>query len=275
MGNSLENCLFWPNSGDRTDMNYQRLSHAYMITGTDADRRKDTAIRLAASLLCTGENAPCSRCRDCRKVFSGIHPDVIFVERQPDTKGQLHRELLVDQIRSMTSDAVIAPNEASRKVYILPEADRMNLPAQNALLKALEDPPGHACFLLCAAAADSLLPTVRSRCVRLDDTERTVSLPPLSPLTEAYLQAAASADPAEMTLYCMLRTKLTREETEVFLSETADALADILCLRRPNPGLDREHIFHISALMDRAQDYLRHNLSPKQIFGVLAAETLR
>lgn len=275
MGNSLENCLFWPCPGDRIAMNNHRLSHAYMITGPDAARRKETAVRLAASLLCTEENTPCSRCRDCRKVFGGIHPDVIFVERQPDAKGQLHRELLVDQIRSMTSDAVIAPNEASRKVYILSEADRMNIPAQNALLKALEDPPGHACFLLCAAAADALLPTVRSRCVRLDDTERVDSLPPLSPLTEAYLQTAAGADPAETALFCMLRTKLSKEETEAFLSETADALADILCLRRPNPGLSRENIFHISALMDRAQDYLRHNLSPKQIFGVLAAETLR
>lgn len=246
-----------------------------MITGTDAARRKDTALRLAASLLCPEENAPCTRCRDCRKVFAGIHPDVISVERQPDTKGQLHRELLVDQIRDMTADAVIAPNEASRKVYILPEADRMNLPAQNALLKALEDPPGHACFLLCAAAADSLLPTVRSRCVRLDDTARTVTLAPLSPLTEAYLLAAAKGDIGEITLFCMLRGKLTREDTEQFLSETADALADILCSRRPDPGLTRDRIFHISALMDRAQDYLRHNLSPKQIFGVLAAETLR
>lgn len=256
-------------------MNNHRLSHAYIITGPDASRRRETAMQLAASLLCTGDNPPCARCRDCRKVFGGIHPDVIFVGRQPDSKGQLHRELLVDQIRNMTSDAVIAPNEASRKVYVLPEADRMNIPAQNALLKALEEPPGHACFLLCAAAADSLLPTVRSRCIRVDDTARTDAAKPLSPLTEAYLQTAASADPAEMTLFCMLRTKLSKEDTETFLSETADALTDILCARRPDPGLTREQIFHISALMDRAQDYLRHNLSPKQIFGVLAAETLR
>ena len=275
MGISLEICLFSSNTGARTAMNIQRLSHAYMITGPDADRRKEAALRLAASLLCTEENAPCTRCRDCRKVFGGIHPDVIFVERQPDSKGQLHRELLVDQIRDMTADAVIAPNEGSRKVYILPEGDRMNIPAQNALLKALEDPPGHACFLLCAAAADALLPTVRSRCIRLDDTDRAITLPPLSPLTEAYLYAAAGGDPAEVTLFCMLRVKLSREETEQFLTETADALTDILCARRPDPGLNREHIFHIAALLDRAQDYLRRNLSPKQIFGVLAEETLR
>ena len=275
MGNCLAICPFSMQRRPRTAMNNHRLSHAYMITGPDAARRKEAALHLAASLLCQEENAPCGRCRDCRKVFGGIHPDVIFVERQPDSKGQLHRELLVDQIRDMTADAVIAPNEAARKVYILRESERMNIPAQNALLKALEEPPGHACFLLCAAAADALLPTVRSRCVRLDDTARAFSLPPLSPLTEAYLQAAAGADPAEITLFCMLRSKLSREDAEAFFSETADALADILCARRPDPGLSREQIFHIAALMDRAQDYLRHNLSPKQIFGVLAAETLR
>lgn len=256
-------------------MKNHRLSHAYMITGPDAARRKEAAVRMAAALLCPEAAAPCGHCRDCRKVFGGIHPDVILVARQNDAKGQLHRELLVDQIRHMTADAVIAPNEGSRKVYVLPEADRMNIPAQNALLKALEEPPGHASFLLCAAAADSLLPTVRSRCIRLEDAFREDTPAPLSPLTEAYLRAAAKRNPAEITMFCMLRGKLSREDTETFLSDTADALNDLLCARRSNPGLDRETIFHISALMDRAQNYLRHNLAPKQIFGVLAAETLR
>ena len=52
-------------------------------------------------------------------------------------------------------------------------------------------------------------------------------------------------------------------------------MCDILCARRDDPGLGREKLFHLSALMDKAEDYLRHNVSPKQIFGVLAVETLR
>lgn len=256
-------------------MNAKRLSHAYMIIGPEGARQTQAITDLTAALLCPAEAPPCTQCRDCRKVFSGVHPDMIFVDRQPGDKGQLHREILVDQIRGITADSVIAPNEAHRKVYILREADRMNIAAQNALLKALEEPPGHTCFILCAAAADALLPTVRSRCVRVDDHVRTQDLPPLSDLTAAYLDTAARGDLADVTMFCMLRTKLSREDTEAFLAEASGALCDMLCDRRPNPGLAQEHIFQLSALLDRAQDYLRHNVSPKQIFGLLAAETLR
>jgi len=151
----------------------------------------------------------------------------------------------------------------------------MNIPSQNALLKALEDPPGHTSFLLCTTAADALLPTIRSRCIRVDDSNREPALAPLSDLAKAYLDTAAAGDPGDTTLFCMLRCRLSREETEDFLTEILAALGDILCCRRPNPGLTRDHIFHLTALFEKEQDYLRHNVSPKQIFGVLAAETLR
>ena len=250
----------------------RRLTHAYMLIGQDTPARRSAAQLLAAELLCTGEEPPCRTCRDCRKVLAGVHPDVIYVERQPGDKGQLHKELLVDQIRWATADAATAPNEAARKVYILPEADRMNLPAQNALLKALEDPPGHACFLLCASSSDALLPTVRSRCIRVDETERAQALPPLSDLSEAFLTLAAGGSVPEMTRFWMLRTRLTREEADTLLEELTDALGDILCARRPDPGLCREEIFRWTALLEQGRDYLRHNVAPKQVFGVLAAE---
>lgn len=253
----------------------KQLSHAYMIVGPESDQRKQTVTSLAAALLCPEPNAPCGICRDCRKAYAGIHPDMIFVERLPTEKGPLHQNLLVGQIRDVAKDAVVSPNEAIRKVYILPEADRMNTDAQNALLKVLEEPPGHTAFLLCTAAGDSLLPTVRSRCIRVDDFARGESLPPLSDLASAYLGAAASGSLADVTMFCMLRTKLSREDTDAFIAEVSAALCDILCSRRKNPGLTQHHILTLTALMDRAQDYLRRNVSPKQVFGVLAAETLR
>lgn len=253
----------------------KHLSHAYMIVGPESAQRKQTVAALAAALLCSEPNAPCGICRDCRKASAGIHPDMIFVERQPTEKGPLHQNLLVGQIRDVAKDAVVSPNEAIRKVYILPEADRMNTDAQNALLKVLEEPPGHAAFLLCTAAGDSLLPTVRSRCIRVDDFAREETLPPLSDLAAAYLDAAASGNLADVTMFCMLRAKLSREDADTFVTEVHAALCDILCSRRKNPGLTQHHILTLTALMDRAQDYLRRNVSPKQVFGVLAAETLR
>lgn len=74
----------------------------------------------------------------------------------------------MDQIRAVSADAVVLPNEAGRKVYIIEDADSMNIPAQNAALKLLEEPPAGVMFLLCVTNAGQLLPTVRSRCTELN-----------------------------------------------------------------------------------------------------------
>lgn len=258
-----------------TSMTEKRLSHAYMLVGPDGPARQERTASLAAELLCPEPDAPCGKCRDCRKVFGGIHPDVISVERQAGDKGQPRREIVVDQIRRITSDAVIAPNEAARKVYVIREADKLNTAAQNALLKALEEPPGHACFILCTTAADALLPTVQSRCVREDETDRTMELAELSDLAREYVRLAAAGDGADMTRFCLLRGQLSREDADGLLDELITALCDILCARRKNPGLTTEQIFYLTGLLEQGREYLRHNVSPKQVFGVLSAETLR
>ena len=252
----------------------KRLSHAYLLIGPDGEARQAAAVHLAAELLCEEPDAPCGRCRNCRKVFAGVHPDVITVERGMGDKGQLRREILIDQIRQVTSDAVIMPNVASRKVYLIREADRMNIAAQNALLKALEDPPGHACFILCAAAADALLPTVRSRCVRQDDSPREDELPELSEFCRAFLELAAAGNRAGMTKFFLMRTKLEREEADALLEEFETALGDILCRRRGDPGLGTETIFRMTATLRQGREYLRRNVSSQQVFGLMAAEMI-
>jgi DNA polymerase-3 subunit delta' len=252
----------------------KRLSHAYLLIGPDGEARQEAAVHLAAELLCGEPDAPCGRCRNCRKVFAGIHPDVMTVERRPGDKGALRREILVDQIREITSDAVVMPNEADRKVYIIREADRMNIAAQNALLKALEDPPGHACFLLCAAAADALLPTVRSRCVRQDDTPREDETAELSEFGRAFLEIAAAGDRAEMVRFFLLRARLEREEADELLAELETALSDILCRRREDPGLGTETVFRMTETLRQGREYLRRNVSARQVFGLLAAEMI-
>lgn len=250
----------------------RRLSHAYMLTGPDGPVRERAVTELCAGLLCSAPDAPCGVCRDCRKVYAGVHPDVISVTRQTDDRGRTRQELLVGQIRAVTSDAYIAPNEAARKVYVIAEADRMNTEAQNALLKALEEPPGHACFVLCTATADALLPTVRSRCVRIDETDRAPALAPLSELADAFIRLLADGSRPDMTRFCLLRGKLTREEADALFEEVENALGDILCARRRNPGLDPAQILRTCAYLDRARELLRRNISPKQVFGLLAAQ---
>ena len=132
---------------------------------------------LARALVCSGRGeAPCGACPDCRKAAAGVHPDVITI-------GEAGKDISVAMVRALRSDAYIRPNEAPRKVYLLPDAHTMNQSAQNALLKLLEEGPPYAAFLLLAENAGAILPTVRSRCETLT----------LSPVTEAEARTALIA----------------------------------------------------------------------------------
>lgn len=256
-------------------MSEKRLSHAYMLIGPEGAERDEKISELTSSLLCSSPEPPCGSCRDCRKVREHSHPDVIYVVREKGDNGTLRAIVAIDQIRAMTADAAIAPNEAIRKVYIIPEADRMNVPSQNALLKSLEDPPGHSCFILCSVSEEALLPTVRSRCVRVDVSPKVSACPPLSELAAGYLAAAASGSQLRVMQYCMLRTTLDRTDTEQLLEELTAALGDMLCFARKADGLSRERITKLLTLTEKMKDHLRRNVSPKQLFGVMAVETLR
>ena len=90
-----------------------------------------------------------------------------------------------------------------------------------------------------------------------------------------YLAAAASGDAVQVAMACMSRAKLSREDTEAFADQVKDAIWHIMTGRAKDMGLDRERLIKLDALMDKTADHLRHNVQPKQIFGMLAAETLR
>lgn len=164
------------------------LSHAYLISGGSGQSRAEFARRMAAAYLCEGPDRPCGRCRHCRKVSAGAHPDVITVTVPADK-----REISVDQARSLRTDAYIRPNEGERKVYVIDPADAMNPVAQNALLKVLEEGPPYAAFLLLAEQPGRLLETIRSRC-------EGIALPPEEEAPDAAL-LEKSADLVRVLLH--------------------------------------------------------------------------
>lgn len=148
------------------------LSHCYILVGPEGSGKKTLARILAAAYQCTGDgDRPCGICPNCHKIFGGGHPDVITVDSDKAT-------VPVSLIREMQTDAYTRPNEGRRKVYIIPRAQDMQAPAQNALLKLLEEPPSYCAFLLLTDSAEKLLTTVRSRAVELN----------LFPLTELDLK---------------------------------------------------------------------------------------
>ena len=203
------------------------LSHAYLVTGGSGESRGAMIQRLTAAYLCEGERPPCGQCKPCRKAAEGIHPDVSRTAPAPDK-----REITVDQIRTLRSDAYIRPNEGRRKVYVITPADAMNPAAQNALLKVLEEGPAYAAFLLDAAQPGKLLDTVRSRCELL-------SLPPEEERAGPETQKKAAA---------LAELFLTGTELD-----TAQALVE-LTLEKPKPD-------ELSALLLEVENQVSRRLA--------------
>jgi DNA polymerase-3 subunit delta' len=134
-------------------------SHAYLLAGPRGSGVLEAARCFAAALVCP--DGGCGTCNACRRARTARHPDVIEVE----PAGTF---VVVDQVEDMMKEAFTSPFEAERKVIIVTEADRFMEAAANKLLKTLEEPPGRTHFLLLSEAPDELLPTVRSRCQRID-----------------------------------------------------------------------------------------------------------
>ena len=140
-----------------------RVSHAYILNGERGSGKKMLANLFAMTLLCeTGDNEPCGKCHSCKQAVSGNHPDIIWVTHEKPNS------ISVDDIRTQVNNTVdIKPYQGPYKVYIIPQADMMTPQAQNAILKTIEEPPSYAVFLLLTENAETLLPTINSRCVML------------------------------------------------------------------------------------------------------------
>ena len=140
-----------------------RVSHAYILNGERGSGKKMLANLFAMTLLCeTGDNDPCGKWHSCKQAESGNHADIIRVTHEKPNS------ISVDDIRTQVNNTVdIKPYQGPYKVYIIPQADMMTPQAQNAILKTIEEPPSYAVFLLLTENAETLLPTINSRCVML------------------------------------------------------------------------------------------------------------
>lgn len=265
------------------------LSHCYILTGPQGSGKKTLSKILAAALQCTGEGEiPCGHCSNCKKIFGGGHPDVITVDSDTST-------VPIRVIRQMQSDAYTRPNEGARKVYLIPRAQDMQPPAQNALLKLLEEPPEYCTFILMTDNPEKLLTTVRSRGVELtlfplSDADLKDALLHLRPQTAAEeLASAAERSGGYLgTALSLLEQKESpvRQPLRKFLKAFATGHeVNILIALVPLEKLSRQELMELfqqlhliftralshqagaGSLFSKEAEYLSQKCTPQQLFS--------
>jgi len=174
----------------RSALGRGRLHHAYLFLGPAGVGKRTLATAVAQALHC-GEidQDSCGRCVNCSRIKGGNHPDVRVIEAAVDKK-----EIGIQQIRELQRELSYRSFSGKRKVAIIDPATLLNLSAQNALLKTLEEPPVDCLIFLIASNPGGLLPTLRSRCLRL-------SFAPLAPAdVAAFLESRHGVDHPQAAL---------------------------------------------------------------------------
>lgn len=135
-----------------------RLAHAYIVEGPEGVGKFSFALFASSAILCKGDRKPCGKCDVCAKFAEGNHPDFYVVSPEKESS-----QIKVEAVRDIKKSVYLLPNDGDKKVYVIKDGQKMNVQAQNALLKLFEEPPSSAIFFILTDKRESLLPTVISR----------------------------------------------------------------------------------------------------------------
>jgi len=138
------------------------IAHAYLLVGPRHVGKRTLALNLAQALNCDDPEPPCGQCHSCHRILEGKHADVTSLGLDSQV------EIGIDDIRGLQRLANLPPYEGKCKVFIIDEAEYLSTEAANSLLKILEEPPPKVVWLLLATEERRLLPTIISRCQRLE-----------------------------------------------------------------------------------------------------------
>ena len=156
----------------RLDQSFKdgRNAHAYLITGPPQVGKRTLALNMAQAVNCLSpDDAPCGHCNQCTRIAAAQHPDVVVLPVQKEREdGPPRTGIGIDEVRDVQHLANLKPYEGRCRVFILDGAEHMSEEASNALLKTLEEPPPQVMIILLGCLVDELLPTILSRCRRLE-----------------------------------------------------------------------------------------------------------
>lgn len=146
-----------------------RLAHSFLIYGESGVGKKTLAKYFVLKMMCENkEESPCFKCRTCKNIMNENHPDVIYAEHSGKLNG-----ISIETARNISVDSFIKPNNGGKKIYLFTDADKITVPAQNSLLKLIEEPPDYSYYIFTAASKDVFLKTIISRTTTVGVSECT------------------------------------------------------------------------------------------------------
>ncbi|MDR3289096.1 MAG: DNA polymerase III subunit delta' [Peptococcaceae bacterium] len=272
-----------------------QLTHCLLFHSGSRQEREEMGTRLAMILNCQGQqDRPCRECISCRKIASGNHPDISVIEPLKDT-------LRMEQVLAWQEKVYRKHLEGRYKVCRFEQADKLTVPAANALLKVLEEPPERTVIILSAENAEGVLPTLRSRA-------QAVYFPDIQ--GDAWLEKNTADYPAEAPLAWWLSGEnpdvaarmlaLGVHQIQEWLRQFWQAVAakDFMLmfpLFEKGKGIERHQIrIYLQAIgmrikteirqggalpaaliaVDEGLEALRHNTSPRLVMEVLALKLM-
>lgn len=199
-----------------------KVNHAYIFYGNSGIGKMTVAKKFSQYLICKNGNA-CMSCTPCKQFLANTVDDFKIIDLYENKN-----EILVDQIREIVNDVYIRPHIFDKKICIVNNADKMNLNAQNAFLKVLEEPPDYAVFILIASSLSGILPTIKSRSCEVRFSELTSE-----ELKEIFLSVYKTVLPDDIAAISdgSIKTALgliNSDETSILMKNTANAFLNFL-----------------------------------------------
>jgi DNA polymerase-3 subunit delta' len=260
-----------------------RLPHAVILEGGGDDALK-TAVYLSAYAVCSEADKPCGRCKNCQNALNKTHADITYVHPEGSRKS---KTLSIDQIRELSKDAYILPNDSDSKVYIFENADSVfSEVAQNSFLKLLEEPPAGVYFILLCKSAKGLLPTIISRCA-------LINIGSEAEITQEAKEAAVKIAEGilslrEYDLLLALRSLGDKQAADDILTYTKLILFDAVSLLsgakpRYDPGLakklsaqfTRKKLLDMMELTDSSKYKIKQNININLLTTMMCGEYRR
>jgi len=207
-----------------------RLAHAYLFHGEANIGKFLAATRFAQTLNCEhaesiDDQDCCGHCRACIQIAARTHPDYFVIE--PDRELAVP-QIKIEQVREITQQIIYRPLMGERKICLIDDADRLTVGAANALLKTLEEPPGHGLFILISSRPQALPITIRSRCQSLRFA------PPAQTQVEAAIILKRELPPAESRFLALVTEGRIGEALTLEVANVRAQQRECLDLVAPN-----------------------------------------